>query len=147
MGGTASDQFFRELAAGDDLDSTYRQLEQGPPRTDRKARQMKNGKTKDIYGALLLAIAETGPKTELDWHEIRRALYKVMAEEPPTQQECTRVLEKMSSIAKKLVWDETDKCFVGDPVLDFDTQLGTVHITDPFFAYQLRWRIRGNGSI
>lgn len=147
MGGEAHDGFFRKIAEGDELDATYTRLAQGPrPRADRIPRRMKNGETKDIYGALLLAIAETGPKAELDWVDIRGALRRIMTDEPPKQQECTRVLEQMSSIAKKLVWDDNDKRFVGDPVLDFDPELGKVHVTDPFFAFQLRWRIRGNGS-
>ncbi len=147
MGGEAGDDFFRWLAAEGELNATYTRLAQGPrSRTDRKARNMRSGETKDIYGALLLAIAETGPKTELDWGDIRQALRLVLADEPPTQRECTRVFEQMSSIAKKLVWDEADQRYTGDPALDFDTELGKLHITDPFFAFQLRWRIRGNGG-
>jgi hypothetical protein len=28
------------------------------------------------------------------------------------------------------------------PVVDYDAELGTLHISDPFFAYYLRWGVR-----
>lgn len=91
---------------------------------------------------MLYAIAWTGPKAELTWTEIRAALREVLDEEPPQRHEYTRVLEQMSDIAHKMMWDEANERFIGDPVLEFDAELGTVHISDPFFAFQLRWAIR-----
>jgi hypothetical protein len=39
---------------------------------------------------------------------------------------------------------------IGDPALDYDQNLGKLHISDPFFAYQFRWTVRrengGNGK-
>jgi hypothetical protein len=37
----------------------------------------------------------------------------------------------MSRIAR----DQID----GEPVVDYDEELSTLHISDPFFAYYLRW--------
>jgi hypothetical protein len=51
--------------------------------------------------------------------------------EPPARHEITRVLEEMSRIAR----DQID----GEPVVDYDEELSTLHISDPFFAYYLRW--------
>lgn len=136
----ATDEFFRATAQGDQVDDTYRRLAQGPrQRTDRKPRTLRNGVVTDIYGVVLEAIASTGPKVQLDWTEIRSALRRVMRDEPPARGEYTRVLEQMSDIAKKLVWDEQNHRFIGDPVLEFDADLGVLYISDPFFAYQLRW--------
>lgn len=141
------DRFFRKIASDDEVDAAYSRLAQGPrSRRDRKLHELKGGDRKDIYGVLLLALAETGPQTQLGWPEIRQALRRLMTD-PPTQQQCTRVVEHMAAIAKKLVWDPDSQSYVGDPVLDYDAELGKVHITDPFFAFQLRWRIRrGRGG-
>ncbi len=135
--------WFRDLAAREGTDESFRKLSQGPrQRTDRKQRLLKKGGETDIYGAVLQAIAWTGPKAELDWTEVRVALRDVLAEEPPQRHEYTRVLEQMSEIARAMMWDKENKRYVGDPVLEFDSDLGTLHISDPFFAFQLRWAIR-----
>jgi hypothetical protein len=140
--------FFRQIAGREGEDEAYRRLAQGPRhRTDRKRRTLKNGDVTDLYGVVLAAIAETGPKTEIDWTEIRTALRKVMTDDPPRKGEYTNALEHMSKIARDLVWEEEHGRFVGDPVLEFDPTLDKLHISDPFFAFQLRWAIRqSNGS-
>ena len=69
-----------------------------------------------------------------------------MADDPPRKAEYTRALEHMSRIARELVWDEKHQRYVGDPPLEYETELDKVHITDPF-AFQLRWTIRPNGSL
>lgn len=137
------DQFFRELAQQDGDDETYRKLAQGPRhRTDRKRRTLKTGEVTDLYGVVLAAIAQTGPKTEIDWTEIRSALRKVMKDDPPRKREYTNALEHMSKIARDLVWEEDNRRFVGDPALEYDSELDKLHISDPFFAFQLRWAVR-----
>jgi hypothetical protein len=140
--------FFKTIAGQEGEDEAYRRLAQGPRhRTDRKRRTLKTGEVTDLYGVVLAAIAETGPKTEIDWTEIRTALRKVMTDDPPRKAEYTNALEHMSKIARELVWEEGHDRFVGDPVLEFDQTLDKLHISDPFFAFQLRWAIRqSNGN-
>ena len=55
----------------------------------------------------------------------------VLKDDPPSQQEVTRVVQEMSKIAREKI--------EGEPVVDYDTELETLHISDPFFAYFLRW--------
>lgn len=45
-----------------------------------------------------------------------------------------RVLEEMSKIARDRL--------VGEPVVDYDTELSKLYISDPYFAYYLRWAVR-----
>ena len=45
----------------------------------------------------------------------------------------TRVLLAMSKIAR----EQTE----GEPVVDYDEDYKTLHISDPFFAFYLRWGI------
>ena len=54
-----------------------------------------------------------------------------MAETIPEGHEVGRVLEKMSEIASA---DEAST-----PVLDWDREEQKLHITDPFFAFFLKW--------
>ncbi|MDP9343000.1 MAG: GspE family protein [Actinomycetota bacterium] len=127
------DAFFRGQASAASK-SAFDLLAQGPrQRRDRKPRTLADARVTDIYGAVLAAIAHTGPLTQLTYVELRGALRHVLKDDPPSQQEVTRVLQEMSKIAKERI--------EGEPVVDYDTELETLHISDPFFAYFLRWGI------
>lgn len=107
-------------------------LARGPrQRKDRKERVLKGGTVTDIYGLVLRAIARTGPLTELTYEQLRAAVREIVQDDPPQRHEITRVLEEMSKIAKEQI--------EGEPVVDYDVELGTLFISDPFFAYFLRW--------
>jgi hypothetical protein len=110
-------------------------LSRGPrQRKDRITRQLKDGSSTDIYGAVLAAIAATGPLTELKYEDLRRSLREVMLGGPPQGPEVTRVLVEMNKIAREKI--------EGEPVVDWDAGLGTLFISDPFFAFYLRWGVR-----
>lgn len=112
-------------------------LRTGPrQRTDRKERILKDGTSTDIYGTVLAAIAATGPLTELPYTELRTSIREVVQGEPPQRHEVTRVLDEMTKIARDTI--------EGEPVVDYDEELETLHISDPFFAYFLRWGITGS---
>ena len=114
-------------------------LSQGPrQRADRKERTLSAGGSTDIYGAVLAAIAHTGPLNELRYVDLRQALREVLADEVPQQHEVTRVLEQMTRIARERL--------EGEPVVDWDAELETLHISDPYFAFSLRWAVRGRAD-
>ncbi|MEG8277525.1 hypothetical protein [Streptomyces sp. AHA2] len=114
--------------------SAFDLLARGPrQRTDRKERQLKSGAVTDIYGAVLAAIAHTGPGTELTYEEIRAALKDVLSSDAPQRHEVTRILEEMTKIATKEI--------EGEPVVDYDVELGKLYISDPYFAFFLRWGV------
>ena len=125
--------FFAERSASA-AKTAFQILARGPrQRTDRKPRIVKGGTVTDIYGAVLLGIAYTGPLTELTYEGLRAALKKVLDDELPQRHEVTRVLEEMSKIARDSI--------EGEPVVDYDESLSTLHVSDPYFAFYLRWRI------
>lgn len=127
------DVFFKSLAPGTSK-TAFDLLARGPrQRSDRKPRRLADGVETDIYGAVLRAVARTGPLTELTDVQLRTALREVLSDEAPQPQrhEIARVLEEMSKIAKTQL--------EGEPVVDYDTELATLYISDPFFAYWLRW--------
>lgn len=109
----------------------FEKLARGPRvRTKRIPRELRDGRTVDIYNLVLDAIAHTGPKTTLTDTELRQSIREIMAGEPPKSHEVTRVLEEMTSIARK---------GKGEPVVDYMADERQLHIADPFFAYYLRW--------
>ncbi|MBG6092620.1 ATP-binding protein [Actinomadura viridis] len=117
--------------------TAFEMLARGPrQRTDRKPRILHGGTPTDIYGAVLYAIAFTGPLTSLTYEGLRTALRNVLNDDLPQRHEVTRVLEEMSKIAKREI--------EGEPVVDYDESLSTLHISDPYFAFYLRWKINGN---
>jgi hypothetical protein len=124
-------KFFADLAPGTSK-AAFDLLARGPrQRSDRKVRKLVGGGETDIYGAVLRAIAKTGPLTELTYEQLRGALREVLAEEAPQRHEITRVLDEMSRIAREQI--------EGEPVVDYDAELATLYISDPYFAYWLRW--------
>lgn len=62
--------------------------------------------------------------------DLRGSIRDLLAHQPPALHEVTRILEHMTNIARKQE---------GEPVVDYDRELATLHISDPFFAYFLRW--------
>lgn len=124
------DKFFTERAPSASK-LAFDLLAKGPPRTDRIKRKLKDGTETDIYGAVLEAIAYTGPVTELPYDQLRTALREVLADDLPQLHEVTRVLLVMSRIAREKI--------EGEPVVDYDEDYQTLHISDPFFAFYLRW--------
>lgn len=129
--------FFQE-AAKDAAKPTFDRLKIGPrQRSDRKDRDFLDGTSGDIYTAVLLAIslAYTGPNRDhLRYEDIRGSLKDVLAGDIPQAHEVTRVLEKLTEIAK-----EESETSGGVPVLEWDSETRSLHITDPFFGFYLRW--------
>lgn len=123
--------FFRQRAQAASK-AAFDLLKQGPrQRSDRNMRKLKDGLETDIYGAILAAIAETGPRTSLQYEEVRGALRNVLDSTLPQRHEITNILEQMTKIARDKI--------EGEPVLEYDAEYSTLYIADPFFAYYLRW--------
>ena len=67
----------------------------------------------------------------LEYEDLRSAIKAVSAQEIPQLHEVARVLKHMSEIAAS---DQSST-----PVIDFDEESKLLHVTDPFFAFYLRW--------
>lgn len=111
----------------------FEKLARGPrQRSDRMPRELKSGGTVDIYELVLRALAHLRPGLiSLEYEELRSAIKSVSASEIPQLHEVARVLKHMATIAA------TDQS--STPVLDFEEDEKKLHITDPFFAFYLRW--------
>jgi hypothetical protein len=120
------EDFFKALATSISPQS-FKALRQGPPRTNRKPRELTEGGTVDTYEAILLALHELGGATPVDWPKMRKVLQNLL-KEVPQQHEVTRALENMDEIAKERE---------GEPVIDYSS--GELHLVDPFFRFYLKW--------
>ncbi|GAA4317325.1 hypothetical protein GCM10023149_14840 [Mucilaginibacter gynuensis] len=128
------DMLFKKVAIGTGK-IMFDKLSKGPrQRSDRIQRTLKDGRQTDIYGLVLQALAEIKPgMAKVDYEELRTKMRDIISEKPPAAHEISRVLDHMSNIASS---DESST-----PVLDWEKEDRTLHITDPFFAYYLRWGI------
>jgi hypothetical protein len=111
----------------------FEKLARGPrQRTDRIPRSLRDGQEVDIYGLVLHALAHLRPGlVTLEYEDLRSAIKAVSAQEIPQLHEVARVLKHMSEIAAS---DQSST-----PVIDFDEESKLLHVTDPFFAFYLRW--------
>lgn len=112
----------------------FEKLAKGPrSRSDRKPRTLKSGLQVDIYGLVLHALSHLKPGlVTLEYEELRSSIKEICElSDVPNIQEVARVLKYMSDIAA------TDQS--STPVINFDEDEKRLHITDPFFAFYLRW--------
>lgn len=111
----------------------FEKLARGPrQRTDRIQRELRDGSTVDIYELVLHALAHLRPGlVSLAYEDLRAAIREVSATQIPQLQEVARVLKHMATIAAS---DQSST-----PVIDFEEDEKKLHITDPFFAFYLRW--------
>ncbi|HET8637534.1 MAG TPA: hypothetical protein VFL96_11855 [Acidobacteriaceae bacterium] len=141
----ARDQLTQINVSENDLQNVYRdvaaaigrpifeKLARGPrQRTDRLQRELKGGETVDIYELVLRALAHLRPGlVSLEYEDLRSAIRAVSVSEIPQIHEVARVLKHMATIASS---DQSST-----PVIDFEEDEKKLHITDPFFAFFLRW--------
>jgi hypothetical protein len=111
----------------------FEKLARGPrQRSDRVQRELTDGRKVDIYQLVLRALANLKPGlTSLEYEDIRNSIRNVAVKPIPQLHEVSNVLKHMSKIAA------SDRS--STPVIDFDESDKKLHITDPFFAFYLRW--------
>jgi hypothetical protein len=132
FGAAQTEQVFHEVA--DTIGRPiFEKLARGPrQRTDRIVRQLKDGREVDIYELVLHALASIRPGLiTLEYEDLRAAIRQVAGSQLPQLHEVSRVLKHMATIASS---DQSST-----PVIDFEEDEKKLHITDPFFAFYLRW--------
>jgi hypothetical protein len=114
--------------------SLFDKLARGPrQRSDRIDRRLKDGTITDIYGAVMAALLKMKPGMESVNYDIFRGyLRDVLDSELPQMHEVSRVLEKLAEISYN--------AGASTPVIDWDSDDDLLTVTDPFFAFYLRWK-------
>jgi len=83
---------------------TFKKVAKGPQsRSKRNPRKLKNSnETVDIYQAILMAVAKTGPKAKLHYDDIREHLKEILSEtDIPQKHEVSGALGHMETIARQ----------------------------------------------
>jgi hypothetical protein len=112
----------------------YQKLELGPQtRKARRKRRLKSGGTADIYKAILMSIAATGPKSTISYDELRDKMGGILLEGIPQKHEITSALKHLSTISQSIG---------NDAGIDWDGDVRKVDISDPYLRFYLRWQIR-----
>ena len=113
--------------------SIFNRLKKGPrARKDRKQRYLKNGEVTDIYGLVMEAFKRMKPGVEtINYEQLRNQIRSVSQDDPPQKNEISRVLEKIAQISYS---DNSST-----PVIDWQKEENLITITDPFFAFFLKW--------
>lgn len=132
-------KIYREVAMDAGL-PVYEKLKKGPQtRTERIPRPLVGGGTADIYQAILLSIAATGPKEKLSYDEIRSSLNGILADKVPQKLEVSNALNHLSAIDA-----EGNK---GPRALDWNGEELELVLVDPFFRFYLRWEVAKSTKI
>lgn len=113
--------------------SIFDKLKRGPrARSDRKKRPLKNGTETDIYGVVMEGLKELKPGVEsISYELLRNNIRDILAENPPQKNEISRVLDQIAKIS----YTDTSST----PVIDWQREDNIITVTDPFFAFFLKW--------
>lgn len=112
--------------------SLFEKLARGPrQRSDRIQRTLTDGTTADIYGVVMEALRHMKPGVNSIKYEDFRIYLREVIEDIPQMHEVSRVLEKIADIS----YNDG----ASTPVIDWDKDDAILTITDPFFAFYLRW--------
>ncbi len=117
----------------------FEKLAKGPrARRERVARKLRSGKDVDVYEIVLHGLSHISPGLQTIRYEQLRSAMREILEDPeqiPQAQDVRRVLTNMAEIALS---DESST-----PVFDWEKEEDKLHVTDPFFAFYLKWGVNG----
>ncbi len=112
----------------------YQKLSAGPQiRKSRAKRPLHDGGTADIYQAILLALAATGPKSLVSYDELRQELNNLLKEQVPQKHEITSALKHLAVLARE---------FGKGAAIDWNEDTREVNLVDPYLRFYLRWQVR-----
>ena len=124
---------FRRLSQDAGL-PIYQKLAAGPQsRKVRAKRPLRNGGVADIYQAVLLALAQSGPKAVISYDELRELLGNMLSEQVPQKHEITSALKHLSRISRNIG---------AGSVIDWDDDKREITLVDPYLRFYLRWQVR-----
>lgn len=114
---------------------TFDRLARGArPRSDRKERLLTDGTKTDIYRVVMMALKSLRPgMSSISYEELRSAIKEHLQESPPQRHEITRVLDIITQIS----YNDS----ASTPVIEWNKEDSEIHITDPFFAFYLKWAV------
>ncbi|MDN6704686.1 hypothetical protein [Corynebacterium glyciniphilum] len=127
------DDFFSAVSDEIERDS-FTKITSGPSqRKGRKVRAYRDGSGGgDIYEVVMLAVSNIVPQMSIKYEDIREQLKAILVDgDMPQKHEITNILESITAICR----DQIE----GEPVLEYDRDVRTLYISDPYFAFFLKW--------
>jgi hypothetical protein len=114
----------------------YQKLAAGPQsRRVRARRPLRKGGVADIYQAVLLALAESGPGAVITYDELREKLGDLLSEQIPQKHEITSALKHLSRISQRIG---------AESAVDWDEDKRVINLADPYLRFYLRWQVRSS---
>jgi hypothetical protein len=114
----------------------YQKLAAGPQsRKVRAKRPLRKGGVADIYQAVLLALAESGPAAVTTYDELREQLGDLLSEQIPQKHEITSALKHLSRISQRIG---------AGSAVDWDEDKRVINLADPYLRFYLRWQVRSS---
>ena len=124
---------FRRLSQDAGL-PIYQKLAAGPQsRKVRAKRPLRDGGVADIYQAVLLALAESGPKATISYDDLRELMGDILSQQVPQKHEITSALKHLSRISRNIG---------AGSAVDWDDDKREITLVDPYLRFYLRWQIR-----
>ena len=116
----------------------YQKLAAGPQsRRVRAKRPLRKGGVADIYEAVLLALAESGPGAVITYDDLREQLGDLLSEQIPQKHEITSALKHLSRISQRIG---------AASAVDWDEDKRVINLADPYLRFYLRWQVRSSNS-
>jgi hypothetical protein len=112
----------------------YEKLAAGPQsRKVRAKRPLQNGGVADIYQAVLLALAESGPRAVVSYDDLRDLFNDILSAQIPQKHEITSALKHLSRISRNIG---------AGSAIDWDDDKREITLVDPYLRFYLRWQVR-----
>jgi len=132
-----TESFYKEISDSFASIAHFELLKHGPrPRKDRTHYKFFNGTEGDVYTAVLWALANSGPKMDIHYDELKVEIKNIIinGEKCPQFLQVSRALEKMQQLSSGSE---------GRPnILEWSEINSTLHLLDPYFSFYLKWGIR-----
>jgi len=135
--GERYENFFEEFVAQEaNLDVTRIVSDFRSPNENRLKRfKTSDGEELNIYQLVLLAISQKLPATMIAAGDVTRKIEEIVAGDPPETEAITRALSRLGSLSQEI----SEELKIGQPVLEYDSKLRKLHITDASFAFHVKW--------
>lgn len=135
--GTRYETFFEEFVAQESNQDVTRIVADFRSPNESRLKRFKtcNGEDMNIYQLVLLAISEKLPSTTIAAGDIARKIEDLVGGAPPETEAITNALRRLGSLAH----DISEELRIGQPVIEYDSKLRRLHITDASFAFHVKW--------
>jgi len=103
------------------------------PKTRGTVRNMynfKNGKTGDVYKAIMLALSQEPPTLVFKYEDLQKRISKICSDGQPSGSSIIGSCQQIADIAHELT---------NNVIIEWDIENDSLHIRDPYLLFYIRW--------